>query len=196
MRKSLSLAILILIATTVFAQTTNAPAAADNYTVVQGDTLWGLSNAYKQNGDAWRDLIFLNPWLESRITELGNGEAHVLIRPGETISGITRAEALGETPMTVNLGAQNQPLFPPGQPRAYQTNVESFPIYDIQRDATFPWYTLILVALFGLLAYWTLRYFAKPGSAGRPVIPNGIRTDTPEHITQDVERAANRVAGR
>jgi hypothetical protein len=191
MKKLFFVIFVFLLVVPAFAQANPADAGFTKveakYVVQRGDTLWGLSKAYQQNGDAWRTLITKNPWINDRIEDLGDGEARVLIYPGEIIKGLTRAQVEGAEPIVVGLHVPldfgvSTTLFKKGDTLPIERQKTDLYATGSAEALLFGLFVILamVLAAFTYLVYLAMQSRKDPVSSGEPLVRGGINSGPTE----------------
>ena len=197
----LMLAVVALSAITAQAQTTPNLTDTDTYTVQKDDTLYQLASIYKSDPMKWREVLGANPFLKEpgRIFER-DGKTIVVIRPGETLSGLT----------TLGIEAEVLPIDKLKLPETAAV-IESKGNEPASSSEAYNFLMALLLATAVLMAaYLVIRKLNRdnqtrvareaaeheheltqnPVTSGPPIIAGGVRTNEPVRLSQALEAAA------
>jgi hypothetical protein len=137
------------------------------YTVKSGETLWDIAGRNLDASTAWEsiynDNLFLHELGRRSVDE--KGRIIVKIYPGELLSGVNKAGiVLPDTP-AVRVASRNVPI----------DVDDDVPVAD--PNAWLLWAVPLAVILF-LLLYWLYSLYKKNPIQWRPMIPEGIKSDS------------------
>jgi hypothetical protein len=158
-------------------------ATGDDYTVVSGDTLWVLSQTYREDPAKWRELVAENPWLTERVRERLDGTTFVLIRPGEHLKGLVRLGLANPLP---ELAKAYAPI-----PASVRVKSETSIM-----ENSFPWLLAAILAFLSMLVLMAFAtgfgIFRNAATGGVPVVPGGIGPTESGGLAQRAQEIADR----